>query len=168
MKEIKLSQQRDNKNKHLNLVACVDDNDFEYLNQFKWYACKYRHTVYAIRNIKLPNGKKRTISMHRIILQLTNPKILCDHIDHNGLNNMRNNLRPVTYKQNSANMSSFKNSSSKYLGVSLEKKKYWKAQIFINNKILNLGYFTHEKDAALAYNKAALKFRGKFANQNVI
>lgn len=155
MKVIQLTQGR---------FTTVDDEDFIILTQWKWYAYKHGDTFYAVRSIGSGENKK-TILMHRVILGLTDSKIEVDHEDHNGLHNCKSNLRIATRANNMANVTSAKNSSSKYLGVSLNKStNTWRAKI--KNK--HLGYFKDPKDAAIAYNQAAIKNYGEFANLNVI
>ncbi len=145
----------------------VDNEDFEYLNQYHWTALVNKNdTVYAVRN---------KMRMHRLILGLNNPKIFTDHIDHDGLNNQRNNLRICTRLQNSHNRKSAKNSTSKYCGVSIltirhPKKdyKYWHAQIKYNDNSIHLGNFKSEIRAAIARDKAAIIYHGEFANLNIL
>lgn len=157
-------------------VALVDDADYNWLNQWKWHIKKAGNTYYAKRNVFV-NGVYKTIKMHRQILGLTNPKILGDHIDHDGLNNQRFNLRVATPGQNSMNTSSSKKSGSIYLGVSVKTdkrnkiiRKYWYASIKVNKKHLCLGQFKLTLDneiiAAKAYDEAAKKYFGEFANLN--
>lgn len=74
MKEIKLSQQ--GKNKSLNLVALVDDENFDYINQFRWQLVKEGNIYYAKRRPKDTSGKRHTISMHRIIMKIDNVQII--------------------------------------------------------------------------------------------
>lgn len=167
MKEIKLSQGK---------TALVDDADYGALSSFKWFAImigKTCKTWYAVRN-KPPKDGLGIIYMHREIL---NPdgKTLVDHIDRNGLNNQRNNLRIATRSENNANRVARQNGSSKYLGVFLfESKhknktyKYWRASIQKDGKKEDLGCFNTEIDAALAYNNAAKMLHGDFANLNVL
>lgn len=150
------------------LFAQVDDADYDYLRQWKWYAQKRTNTVYATSH-----DKATVILMHRLILGLTDRYSLTDHIDHNGLNNQRSNLRAASYSQNNSNRRSQKNSLSKYLGVSLniQKRKdrvyrYWTAHIGKNNKRIRLGYFKTEEDAARAYDEAAKVHHGEFASLN--
>jgi len=101
MKEVGLTQ---------NKVALVDDKDFEYLNQWKWHVLKDYLTYYAARNIRLANGKQTSIRMHRVILNV--PKgMVTDHIDHNGLNNQKANLRICDASENNMNRKSQRNSS---------------------------------------------------------
>lgn len=156
MKEIKLTQGK---------IALVDDEDFEYLNQFKWYALKNRNTYYAQR-MKTINGKERAIKMHRIIMN-TPKGIETDHRDHNGLNNQKYNLRNITFGQNRMNRLKNKNGSSQYKGVTYN-NGYLIAQIKADGILHRLGSFDNEKDAAIAYNEAAIKYHGEFASLNVI
>ena len=158
MKEINLTQGK---------VALVDDEDYEYLNQWKWYACKDYKTYYAQRNGYV-NGKRRNIFMHKVIL---NPPtgLEVDHIDRDGLNNVRSNLRLATRQQNSFNRRKF--GKCKYIGVTVLKQgkcQYIVANIRMGNRRIYLGMFPTEEAAALAYNEAALKYRGEFAHLNVI
>lgn len=156
MKEIKLTQQK---------VSLVDDEDYEFLNQWKWCAAKSKSGLfYAVRKFRT-DGNQTTILMHRVIMGVLDKKVLVDHQDMDGLNNQRYNLRIATYSQNNANRSSRKDSSSKYLGVDRHKGK-WRVKIGKNGKCYHVGMFSNEDDAALAYNEAALKHHGEFANLN--
>lgn len=92
-----------------------------------------------------------------------------DHIDGNGLNNQRRNLRPCTTAQNAANQTQQKGRSSLYKGVSWRKgRNKWRAGIKVNGKQINLGDFTNETEAALAYNKAAAEHFKEFARLNTV
>lgn len=165
MKQIQLTQGK---------VALVDDDLFEYLNQWKWYAQKRgKSYYYATRseNFKTPDGKYscKTISMHRVITGAIDPKLHVDHINHCTLDNQRANLRVCTASENNKNVTSHKGSTSKYLGVCWYGRcKRWITNISVNGKLKHLGYFTDEIQAAEKYNEAALKFHGAFANLNVI
>jgi len=157
MKEIELTQGK---------IALVDDEDFEYLNQWKWHIQKSGGTFYAIRTEWLSKDKCVCVRMHRSILGINTPLIV-DHKDGNGLNNTRNNLRICTISQNQRNRKSSKKGSSKYLGVHFcNTRKKWVTQIQHDNKSKCIGVFTDEKEAANAYNLAALKFHGEFAKLN--
>jgi len=104
--------------------------------------------------------------MHRQILSCP-PDLLVDHIDHNGLNNCKRNLRLCTPAQNTRNSLSSANSSSKYKGVCWSKReKKWTASIQFNKKAYHLGYFTDEIKAAKAYDKKAKELHGQFACLN--
>ena len=156
--------------------AKIDNEDFELVNSFKWYIqkAKISNTTYA-RIDYVIKGVITVTFMHRLILGLTDTKILVDHIDHNGLNNQKNNLRIVNHSQNMANRRSRENSSSKYLGVSIFRRHYknnnytyWQALIQKDKKLIRLGLFKNEVDAAIAYNKKAIELHGEFANLNKI
>lgn len=159
MKEIKLTQGK---------VALVDDEYFEMVNQYHWYYTYRNCNEYAVASIKV-NGVRKMIKMHRLILGLTDPKILVDHKNHNGLHNYRSNLRTCTYSENLRNRTSRENSTSKHLGVSWKTaKKRWYAGIRYNGKHIYLGMSKSETAAACMYNEGAKKYFGEFANLNVI
>jgi hypothetical protein len=158
-----------------NLVAIVDDEDYEYLNQWKWRAMKQRNYFYAQRK-SVVNGKHTFIIMHRLILNVPHG-LLTDHINHDTLDNRKENLRVCTKQQNGQNrVKQQKESISKYKGVSryrnqhyIEGKfKSWMAQIVINQKNYYLGSFDTEVEAAIAYNKSATECFGEFAKLNII
>lgn len=141
----------------------VDDEDYEYLNQWKWY---YRNTGYASRTI----NSNISIAMHRIIMN-TPKGMTTDHINGNRLDNRKSNLRIATYAQNQMNKKSLPNSSSKYKGVTFGKhliSKPWMAMIKISGKSKTIGYFKTEIEAALAYNEYAKKYFKQFAFLNKI
>lgn len=150
--------------------AQVDDEDYEYLMQFKWQCHRGHNTQYATGALYSKETKKQTyVAMHRLLLGLTNPKVHTDHIDRNGLNNQRSNLRVATPSQNCANVKKVNGKSSRYLGVRFRKDNLkWCAEIRKNSKGYRLGCFKTEKEAALAYNKAAKELHGEFANLNII
>lgn len=158
MKEIQLTQGK---------VALVDDDDYEWLNQWKWCAFHaYGDNYYAARGIKLL-GKTTTIMMHRVILGLTDPSVYVDHIDGDGLNNKRVNIRTATNKENSRNRGP--KCGKEYKGVFWHKsRKKWGATIVVDRRTHNLGRFNSKHDAAKAYNEAAIKYHGEFAWLNPI
>jgi len=160
MKKIKLTQGK---------FALVDDEDFEYLNQWKWYATKSRSTFYAMRKEWSRVFKKdSTILMHRQICK-TKARMITDHKDHNGLNNQKENIRTCTHGQNQKNRTATTGRSSKYLGVFwFAARKHWVARINNKYKSFYLGSFKKEKDAARAYNEAAIKYHKEFANLNKV
>ncbi len=159
MKEIPLTQ---------NQVVLVSDKDYDWLNTVKWYAawCSVRHGFYAKRNGYI-NSKRRSILMHRLIMN-AQPGQQIDHIDHNLLNDQRENLRFCTSSQNCCNRKPYHGCSSIYKGVSWYRHRKWMAYIKLNGCQQYLGYFVSETDAALAYNVAARKYFGEFAFCNEI
>ena len=145
--------------------AIVDAKDYEWLSQYKWYANQDGNNFYAYTFLTKGNKKKR-VFMHRLIMNA--PKGLCiDHIDINGLNNRRSNLRPCTPAQNVQNSRPRSNASSKYKGVFWNKKnKKWIATIHKGENRTYLGGFDDEIEAALAYDRKAEELFGEFAYLN--
>lgn len=142
-------------------IALVDDEDHAFLKQWKWNANKIRHNYYAVRI-----AGKNSIYMHRAILKAA-AGVEIDHINGNGLDNRKKNLRKTTRKQNGRNLRPRTNGTSKFKGVCRDKsRRKWASHIKVNGKSVFLGRFMKEKDAALAYNAAALKNFGKYARIN--
>lgn len=152
------------------LSAMVDDEDYDYLNKFKWHAVKSRYTFYAVtNNFDKSISSKKSLCMHRMIIDVLEKPVLVDHADRDGLNNQKYNLRECSHSSNCANRKSRVNSTSNYIGVSWCKKaKKWKPQIMKDGKRTYLGAFKDEKYAALVYNEAAKRIHGEFANLNKI
>lgn len=148
MKKIALTQ---------NKFALVDDEDYERLNQYKWY---FSHYGYAVR--------PRNIFMHRVILKLIKGQE-GDHRDLNTLNNQKFNLRAATRSQNNANHSLQRNNTSGYKGVSFNKRiKRFVAYTKVAGKYIHLGLFDDPILAAKAYDLAAKKYFGEYARLNFI
>lgn len=162
MKLIPLSKRGKNKGKYF---AMVDDEDFDYLNKTNWSLTNKKSKLSEFHYAWSGNR----ILMHRIILGVVGVGICVDHVDGNGLNNQRSNLRICTHAQNMANKKSKKNGTSKYLGVH-KTPSYgkWQAKIKHDKKRIYLGSFKNEIEAALAYNEAAIKIHGEFAKLNII
>ena len=158
-KEIQLTQGK---------VAIVDDEDFEFLNQFKWHALKLAGKFYVGRKLTVSKGKRNQIFIHRLIMKPDKGMVI-DHLDGNPLNNQKKNLRICTHSENIRNCKiSIKNTSG-YKGVSFVKKNNtYKSAIKFNKRTIYLGYYIDPIDAARAYNDAAIKYHGKFANLNKI
>lgn len=159
MKEIPLTK---------GLVALVDDEDFEFLNQWRWYANKSGSgkTHYARRAIKAVNGKFKAIFMHKVLLAACGQSY-GDHKDGNGLNNQKSNLRPSTPSQNGGNTPMKKNNTSGFKGVFWDKRsRRWYSRITKDRKNLHLGMFPDRLRAAVAYDKAATELFGQFAKTN--
>jgi len=154
--------------------AIVDDEDYDYLMQWKWYAHIYQKTnkvgtpstyahIYAQRW-----ELKHQLGMHRVVLGLgtDDTRWLIDHINHNGLDNRKTNLRVCTNTQNIGN-SRPKAGSSKYKGVHYcLTRKVWVSRLTNNGKVVYIGQFQSELEAALAFDDVAIKTRGEFALTN--
>lgn len=145
------------------LVAVVDADDAERIGAHKWLAIPSKNTAYAGRF-----QGKRLILMHRAISDAVDG-VLVDHEDGNGLNNRRKNLRHCDHQHNLFNRRKLAAASSQYKGVSWHKgSRRWAANITAHNKLLYLGSFDVEEAAALAYNRAAVRYFGDFARLNEI
>lgn len=164
MKKIKLTQ---------NKYALVDDEDFELLNSVKWFAHKAqrRDVFYAVRNSGKVNGKKTAIYMHRFLMN-TPKGMETDHINGDGLDNRRSNLRVVTPVQNHMNSKGIKDTSSKLKGVTFNKRcNRWQSVIgFQGNKMkrnnIYIGLFESEEEAGRAYDRKARELYGEYAKLN--
>jgi hypothetical protein len=154
-------------------TTIVSNEDYEKLMKFKWFAlaCLTTGSFCAARNSRKRKGKKRyTIRMHRIILNLDHrSKKQVDHINHNSLDNRRENLRKVTNIQNSWNRKMKKTNTSGYYGVCWHKRiKKWGVSCAVNGKQYHFGYFDVKEEAAKAYNAAVKKLHGVFAQLNIL
>jgi hypothetical protein len=138
-------------------VVLVDIADAGLLMDDAWsMICPNRRSPYA-------HSRKGGGYLHCAILGTKG----IDHINGNGFDCRRRNLRLATQRQNTRNKSSARSSTSRFLGVSKCKGGSWVAQIRANGKNTHLGYFDREENAAQAYNFAALEYFGEFARYNV-
>ena len=159
MKEIPLTQGR---------VALVDDDMYEYLNQWNWYAAqKESGKWYAQRNTKRENGRQKTIFMHLLVMPPPEGMEVAHKDNQRTLDNRRENLRFCTRAQNTWNRSKSPRNTSGYIGVSWNKneEKYTSA-IRVGGKICFPGYFDDPEKAARAYDEKARESRGEFAVTN--
>lgn len=141
-------------------IVLVDEEDFQKLSAFKWHRRTNGIHSYAYR---MKNGT--TLAMHRVIINIPDG-MQTDHIDGNGLNNLRSNLRVATCAQNQFNASGWPGTSI-FKGVHWDKwHKKWRVMIRITYRRIFLGYFKSELEAAKSYNEAALKYHGYFAKLN--
>lgn len=143
--------------------AIVDDEDFEWLSQWKWHALKTSVTYYACHR-----NRQKYLFMHRIITNCPKDSQV-DHRNGNGLDNRRDNLRFSTQQQNTQNQRPIKGGTSKYKGVYWDKtRKKWAARITCGYKNHFLGRYKTELEAVHSYDKAALKYFGEFACPNFL
>lgn len=140
--------------------ALVDDADFKWLSRYKWCAWKAPRTWY-VRRLK-------DEFMHRRILGLQKGDgIEVDHRNGNGLDNQRHNLRICTRSENTANQRMPKNNTSGYKGVSWDiDRNKWRVMIDKNGKHIYVGLYFCLIKAARAYDSAAVKYFGEYANLN--
>lgn len=149
------------------LIALVDDENYDIINKWKWRPKFHGKNIYAYRIVTI-NKVRIKLYMHRVILGLTNPKIVTDHIDHNGLNNQISNLRVCSQSNNSKNRRVEDGRAVKYKGVTTAYKNNFQSRITVDKKVIWLGYFKNEIDAAIAYNNAAKKHHGEYAQINIL
>lgn len=130
------------------------------------YLNKYNRLYYSVRDKQV--GKTVTTYLHRLIAGATDKYQYVDHINGNGMDNRKNNLRICTCSENQMNRSRQKTNKGKYKGVSFRKDTHkWKAQISIKNKMKDIGNcYCSEEEAARAYDEAAKKHYGEFAKLN--
>lgn len=150
--------------------ALVEEQDSESLSAYKWFVVFSRSTPYAIACDGSVNGKQRRVMMHRLIAK-PEDGLLVDHINHNTIDNRRENLRVCTRSENCRNRKLGTPHSSKYKGVCLSQRggevKKWVAQITVNGRTRKIGRYVTEEDAARAYDEYAKKTFGSFALPNL-
>lgn len=139
--------------------AIVDPERYEELAKHKWFAKRCDRRFYAVRW-----EKNKNVNMHQVIMGTEEGKVI-DHINGNGLDNRKANIRFATAQQNCWNQRKQRsNSRSKYKGVHWEKKrKEWRARITFKGRVVHLGRFETEEEAAEAYDAKAKELFGEFA-----
>lgn len=146
--------------------ATVDKSILPELLKYSWF----RTTQGYVATRVVENDKKRDVLLHRLILNAPE-KMVVDHINGNGLDNRKANLRLCTQQQNTFNSKSTVNNKHGYKGIRFDKRqprKGWIAQITFNRKNIYLGSHYTKEEAALTYNEAAKKYFGEFANLNIV
>lgn len=160
MKEILLSKEGKNRGIY---VALVDDDVFDYLNQWDWSVAHNRGAYYAARSERNSDRTISRVLMHRVIMNAPN-HLQTDHIDHDGLNNQRYNLRLCTKRENLCNR--VPRGNSQYLGVCRLKSGLYQTLIQKKEYGRYKRKFKNEIDAAMAYDAKAKEWFGEFANLN--
>lgn len=147
-------------------VAVIDTEDAERIIEMGMW-CAVRDSGdrwYAICPIKR-NGSWHNVYLHRAVMNVDDPNVIVDHINGDGLDCRKANLRLATPTQNARNV----RVRGRYRGVSWDKcRGKWRARIQVDGKTLFLGYFDTAEEAAKAYDEAALKHHGEFASLNVL
>lgn len=148
-------------------VTLVDDEDYEFLSSMRWNRSFSKGMNYAVRCFWVRGENRRvTYGMHRFLL-VGHDGYHIDHIDRNGLNNQKSNLRAATCSQNQFNCKKRSDNSTGCRGVIVCKKSCrFHAQIQYDCQHIYLGSFKHVEDAARAYDEAALILHGEFARTN--
>lgn len=151
----------------------IDDEDYDLVSQFRWHLSRkgYAQAMVPARlHDKYPVYE---IQVQRLLMHdVVDKKSVVDHINRNKLDNRRSNLRICSIQKSNMNRAkiNFKRKqsiTSKYKGVWLDRNK-WRTAITVNGKRIYLGRYNKEEDAAIAYNKAAIKYCGEFACLNVV
>jgi len=139
----------------------VDADDYDRVTQHKWFAHKNADRFYALRDA---GGK--AIRMHREIVDIP-PGLVCDHRNHDTLDNRKSNLRICTQAQNSYNQLPRDGGTSRYKGVRWHKDHCkWETSIKHKGRAIHIGYYDYEADAAIAYDDMAVELFGEFACLN--
>jgi hypothetical protein len=148
----------------------IDTEDYNKIKDYHWSLSLEKSTnrFYVMSYFK-KNNKSIHSLIQRIILDIIDSNFEGDHINHDTLDNRKNNLRKCTTSNNAMNRFINKSNKSGYKGVSWQKdRKKWAAAIKVNYKSINLGRYNNKIDAAKVYNQAALKYFGEFAYLNII
>lgn len=153
-------------------IALVDDEDYDRAMQYNWRATTSiearRVYIYACRWKPIGKGKRVIEYLQKFIL---NTPHLIDHVNRDGLDNRKSNLRLATFGQNNQNMikKQHKKNSSQYKGVGFHKGMHrWRVRLTTNYVECVIGYYDTEVEAAVAYNNKAIEVFGEFAKLNIL
>jgi hypothetical protein len=150
---------------HLGLKIEIDEEDFDLISSYKWYEAKTLNVSYATAYFGGGRKNRKMMKMHRLILNAHKGEMI-DHIDGNGLNNKKSNLRISTNQLNQANTRNFNNPTG-YKGVYKEGNRY-RARIGFCGKGVHLGCFSTPEEAAIAYNQKAKELYGENSYLNKV
>lgn len=146
-------------------AAVIDAADAPLVSGRNWTARRSRHVWYALTNESAGGRKQKTVLMHRFLTGAA-PGEVVDHVDGDGLNNRRSNLRVVGHAENAQNSRARKDNTSGVRGVCFHQRiGRWAASISAHGSRRHLGYFNTLDEAAQAYASAAAQLHGQFARQ---
>lgn len=149
------------------LHASVDIADAPVVAALNWRACKAANTLYVRTNVRDENGRDVILKLHRLLLLLSDQSVVADHINGDGLDNRRANLRVASRFENMQNRRLPSHNSSGFKGVAFcPATGRWRAEIYADGKRYRLGRFNTPELAAAAYDAAARKLHGEFARTN--
>lgn len=148
--------------------ALISPQDLEKVSGHTWYALESPSTCYAYMSERIGPNKWKNRYMHAMILEGSSRTLHIDHIDGDGLNNTRENLRLVSPSLNGANRQRInRNNTSGYIGVTWDKQRgFWRAQVHVHGKHIALGCFHSAEEAARARDVGARKYFGNHARLN--
>lgn len=147
------------------MSAMVDDEDYQALSAFSWsISSRFSRSAYAIRGHRPGGGIKTTVQMHRQILGASKGQMV-DHINHDTLDNRRSNLRIATRSENRRNSLKMPGMTSQYKGVYRSGNR-WRAEVTIGKVRAFKASFGSEVEAAIAYDREAIKHFGEYALTN--
>lgn len=147
------------------MTAQVDDEDFDVVMAVgPWYATVKKQTWYATHDVRKADGRRTMQALHRL---LRPDWRLIDHINGDGLDNRRANLRLATFAQNGANRRMSRRNTTGFKGVFWDpERKLWRAAITYERRHHHVGRFATAEQAARAYDARALELFGEFARPN--
>lgn len=148
--------------------AIVDASDADAVNAYAWHAAERLGTTYAACSSLRRSGGP-VLYLHRLLMKPAEGQHV-DHVNGDGLDCRRENMRLCTNAENRRNMR-IKRGVSQYKGVSANRtnsRRCWEAYVFFENRKIHLGSYETEQEAARAYNAAAIEFHQEFAKLNVI
>lgn len=134
----------------------ISECDYEEVSKYKWFAKKHHSTFYL-------HNTKSDEMLHRFIMK-TPKGMVTDHIDRNGLNNTRENLRICTVSENAVNTDRKRKHKNNYKGVAFDKGFGWRVYFSWHGERYDFRYFFTEEDACIFYNRKVKEIQGEFAN----